>query len=106
MSAGALLEDTEPVEYVDETLTVAVPRSLHRDTLSDRRSALVRHLNDLSDRPISNVRFVVDTAPSTTDADDSAPDASLSPRETLQQLRNTYPALDVLFAEFEAEPVW
>ena len=106
VSAGALLEETEPVEYIDETLTVAVPRSLHRDTLSERRSALLRHLNDLSDRPISNVRFVVDTASSTTETDNATLDASLSPREALQQLRNTYPALDVLFAEFEAEPVW
>ncbi len=106
VSAGALLEETEPVEYADETLTVAVPRSLHRDTLSDRRSALLRHLNNLADRPISNVRFVVDTTSSPAESEADAPDASLSPRETLQKLRNTYPALDVLFAEFEAEPVW
>ena len=36
----------------------------------------------------------------------SASDEPLSPREQLQQLRDTYPALDVLFADFGAEPVW
>ncbi|WP_103020250.1 DNA polymerase III subunit gamma/tau [Salinibacter altiplanensis] len=105
ISLGSLLGEAEPTEYVDGTLTVAVPRALHRDTLRDRRRVLLRHITDAVDPAVEDLQFVVE---STNDAAAEA-DASgelLSPREQLQQLRDTYSALDVLFSEFGAEPVW
>jgi DNA polymerase-3 subunit gamma/tau len=106
VSAGALLGETEPVEYSRETITVAVPRELHRDTLRDRRAGLLRHLNAILDRSVEDVRFVVEARSGQDQTNGSTAEEPLSPREKLKQLRNTYPALDVLFSEFEAEPVW
>ena len=106
VSAGALLGETEPVEYSRETITVAVPRELHRDTLRDRRAGLLRHLNAILDRSVEDVRFVVEARSGQDPTNGSTAEETLSPREKLKQLRNTYPALDVLFSEFEAEPVW
>ena len=106
ISLGSLLGEVEPVEYVDGTLTVAVPRALHRDTLRDRRRVLLRHVTDTVDPHVEDLRFVVEATSDDAAADASASDASLSPREQLTQLRDTYPALDVLFSEFGAEPVW
>jgi len=106
VSAGALLGETEPVEYSRETITVAVPRELHRDTLRDRQAGLLRHLNAILDRSVEDVRFVVEARSGQDPTNGSTAEEPLSPREKLKQLRNTYPALDVLFSEFEAEPVW
>jgi len=105
ISLGALLGETEPVEFTDSVLTVSVPRSLHRDTLRDQQRVLIEHLTATVDAEIHDVQFVVDDAPAATDGskEDSEP---TSPREKLQALRDTYPALDVLFGEFGAEPVW
>jgi hypothetical protein len=105
ISLGSLLGEAEPVEYADGTLTVAVPRALHRNTLRDRRRVLLRHVTDRVDPPVDALQFVVE-APSGEPTDTEASDEPRSPREQLQQLRDTYPALDVLFAEFGAEPVW
>ena len=106
VSAGTLLSEAEPVEHTDETITVAVPRALHRDTLRDRRTVLLRHLNTVLDRSVDDIRFVVESTTNANDTDGDAGGEPLSPREKLKQLRDTYPALDVLFGEFEAEPVW
>jgi len=106
ISLGSLLGEAEPVEYVDGTLTVAVPRALHRDTLRDRRRDLLRHVTATVDRSVDELRFVVEAENSESSAASETDDDPLSPREQLQQLRDTYPTLDVLFGEFEAEPVW
>jgi len=106
ISLGSLLGEVEPVEYANGTLTVAVPRALHRDTLRDRRRVLLRHVTDTVDPPVEDLRFVVEATSDDASADAGASDEPLSPREQLTQLRDTYPALDVLFREFGAEPVW
>jgi DNA polymerase-3 subunit gamma/tau len=85
---------------------VAVPRALHRDTLRDRRRDLLRHVTATVDRSVDELRFVVEAGDGESSAASETDDDPLSPREQLQQLRDTYPALDVLFTEFEAEPVW
>ncbi len=106
ISLGSLLGEAEPVEYVDGTLTVAVPRALHRDTLRDRRRVLLRHVTDTVAPTVDDLRFVVEDTSDAAAADADTSDEPLSPREQLSQLRDTYPALDVLFSEFGAEPVW
>ena len=106
ISLGSLLGEAEPVECVEGTLTVAVPRDLHRDTLRDRRRDLLRHVTATLEQSIEEVRFVVEATTDGTSAEANTSDKPLSPREQLQQLRDTYPALDVLFADFGAEPVW
>ncbi len=106
ISLGSLLGEAEPIEYVDGTLTVAVPRALHRDTLRDRRRVLLRHVTDAVAPTVDDLRFVVEDASDAAATDADTSDEPLSPREQLSQLRDTYPALDVLFSEFGAEPVW
>jgi DNA polymerase-3 subunit gamma/tau len=106
ISLGSLLGEADPVECTDGTLTVAVPRDLHRDTLRDRRRVLLQHITATTERTIEEVRFVVETTTDDPAADANAADEPLSPREQLQQLRDMYPALNVLFADFGAEPVW
>jgi DNA polymerase-3 subunit gamma/tau len=105
ISIGSLLGETEPVELTGDTLTVAVPKSLHRDSLRDHTRFLVDQLAGTFEADIGEVRFVVE-ASSTETTDGAADAAPLSPREQLEALRDTYPALEVLFGEFEAEPVW
>jgi len=105
ISLGSLLGETEPAELANETLTVTVPKALHRDTLRDQQRFLLEHLAAASGHAIEDVRFVVEDSSSDA-ADASAGADPVSPREQLQALRDTYPALEVLFAEFEAEPVW
>jgi DNA polymerase-3 subunit gamma/tau len=105
ISLGSLLGETEPVELTGGELTVTVPKALHRDSLRDDKQFVLKRLTGLFDVDIDDLRFVVEES---TSADDDAADSDdpLSPREQLQQLRDTYPALDVLFNEFGAEPVW
>jgi DNA polymerase-3 subunit gamma/tau len=104
ISLGSLLDETEPAELRNETLTITVPKALHRDTLRDQRRILLEHLAATADRPIEELRFVVEESSGTT-AESGGADP-VSPREQLQALRDTYPALEVLFTEFDAEPVW
>jgi len=104
ISLGSLLDETEPAELRNQTLTITVPKALHRDTLRDQRRMLLEHLEATVERSIEELRFVVEE-PSGTTAEAGGADP-VSPREQLQALRDTYPALEVLFAEFEAEPVW
>jgi DNA polymerase-3 subunit gamma/tau len=106
ISLGSLLGETEPVECTDGTLTVAVPRDLHRDTLRDRKRVLLQHVTTTTERSVEEIRFVVETTTDDSTADANASEDPLSPREQLQRLRDAYPALDVLFADFGAEPVW
>ncbi len=106
ISLGSLLSEAEPVECAEGTLTVTVPRALHRDSLRDRRRDLLRHVAATVDRSIDDIRFVVDAERDDSSTESGTSNELLSPREQLQQLRDTYPALDVLFGEFEAEPVW
>jgi DNA polymerase-3 subunit gamma/tau len=102
---GLFLEEAEPVDVTDGVLIVSVSRALHRDTLRDHRRVLLDHLTDTIDETLEGVEFVVDEpTPDTDESDDES--APTSPREQLRALRDTYPALDVLFAEFEAEPIW
>jgi DNA polymerase-3 subunit gamma/tau len=104
ISLGSLLSETEPVELQNEVLTVAVPKALHRDTLHDQRRFLLNHLTSTFEVGIQEVEFMVqesDSSPAETESDEP-----LSPREQLRELRDTYSALDVLFEEFGAEPVW
>ena len=102
---GLFLEEAEPVDVTDGVLLVSVSRALHRDTLRDHRRDLLDHLTNTIDETLEGVEFVVDEPTPDTDGseDEQAPS---SPREQLRALRDTYPALDVLFAEFEAEPIW
>ena len=106
ISLGSLLREAEPVECTAGTLTVTVPRDLHRDSLRDRKRVLLQHVAATVEQSIEEIRFVVETTTDSTEADAGASDEPLSPREQLQQLRNTYPVLDVLFTDFGAEPVW
>jgi DNA polymerase-3 subunit gamma/tau len=104
ISLGSLLSETEPVELQNEVLTVAVPKALHRDTLHDQRRFLLNHLTSTFEVGIQEVEFMVqesDSSPAETESEEP-----LSPREQLRELRDTYSALDVLFEEFGAEPVW
>jgi len=104
ISLGSLLGETEPAELRNETLTITVPKALHRDTLRDQRRILLEHLEATVERPVEELRFVVEESSETT-AETGGADP-VSPREQLQALRDTYPALEVLFSEYEAEPVW
>ena len=105
ISLGSLLGETEPVELRNEVLTVAVPKPLHRDTLRDQHRLLLEHLTATFDASIQEVEFIVeDSDPASDEANEG--DEPLSPREQLQALRDTYAALDVLFEDFGAEPVW
>jgi DNA polymerase-3 subunit gamma/tau len=105
ISLGSLLGETEPVELRNEVLTVAVPKPLHRDTLRDQRRFLLGQLTATFEVAIEDMEFVVEEAES--DPEDATDGTDpVSPREQLQQLRDTYPSLDVLFGEFGAEPVW
>jgi len=106
ISLGSLLREAEPVECTGGTLTVAVPRDLHRDTLRDRKRVVLRHVTTTIEQSVEEIRFVVETTTDEAGTEASASDEPLSPREQLQQLRDTYPALDVLFADFGAEPIW
>jgi DNA polymerase-3 subunit gamma/tau len=106
ISIGSLLGEAEPVEYADGTLTIAVPRALHRDTLRDRRRVLLQHVTATVDVAVDDLRFVVEATSDEASADSGGADETLTPREQLEQLRDTYPALNVLFGEFGAEPVW
>lgn len=105
ISLGSLLGESEPVELTDAVLTVAVPKPLHRSTLRDQRRFLLEHLTAAFQASIDDVEFIVD-ASSPGGEETEAEEDALSPREKLQNLRDTYPALDVLFGEFGAEPVW
>ena len=105
ISLGSLLGETEPVKHADGVLTVAVPKALHRDSLRDQRAFLLDRLAAALDVAVDEVRFVVEEPDPDAEAASTDEDP-LSPREQLQQLRDTYPALDVLFQEFGAEPVW
>jgi DNA polymerase-3 subunit gamma/tau len=106
ISLGSLLSEAEPVECAEGTLTVTVPRTLHRDSLRDRRHDLLQYVTATVDRSIDDIRFVVDAERDESSTESGTSNEPLSPREQLQQLRDIYPALDVLFGEFEAEPVW
>ena len=105
ISLGSLLGETEPVSLSGGELTVEVPKALHRDSLRDDKRFVLERLTGLFDVSVDEIRFVVDESASTDDASADSDDP-LSPREQLQQLRDTYPALDVLFNDFGAEPVW
>jgi DNA polymerase-3 subunit gamma/tau len=105
ISIGSLLGETEPVELTGGELTVKVPKALHRDSLRDDKRFVLKRLTGLFDVDIDDLRFVVEES-TTTDDESTDSDDPLSPREQLQQLRDTYPALDVLFNDFGAEPVW
>jgi DNA polymerase-3 subunit gamma/tau len=105
ISLGSLLGETEPVSLSGGELTVEVPKALHRDSLRDDKRFVLERLTGLFDVSVDEIRFVVDESASTDDASADGDDP-LSPREQLQQLRDTYPALDVLFNDFGAEPVW
>jgi DNA polymerase-3 subunit gamma/tau len=102
---GIFLGESEPVDATDGILTVSVPRALHRDTLRDHRRVLLRHLDEAVDVPLDDIEFVVEE-PTPAPSETEEAQAPSSPREQLQALRDTYPALEVLFGEFEAEPVW
>lgn len=104
ISLGSLLSESEPVELTDAALTIAVPKPLHRSTLRDQRRFLMEHLAAAFEAPIDDVQFIVDVSSSAGEGIET--DDTLTPREKLQRLRETYPALDVLFGEFGAEPVW
>jgi hypothetical protein len=106
ISLGSLLDEAEPVECTGGTLTVAVPRTLHRNTLRDRKRVLLQHVTATTERSVEEIRFVVEDTTADAAADTAASEEPLSPREQLQQLRDTYPALDILFGDFGAEPVW
>ncbi len=106
ISLGSLLDEAEPVECTGGTLTVAVPRALHRNTLRDRKRVLLQHVTATTERSVEEIRFVVEDTTDDAAADTAASEEPLSPREQLQQLRDTYPALDILFGDFGAEPVW
>ncbi len=106
ISLGALLGETEPVELDDEVLTVAVPKSLHRDSLREQRPLLLDCFADRFDVSITEMRFVVKEEASEEGDGDTTDEEPVSPREQLQELRDTYAALEVLFDEFGAEPVW
>ncbi len=103
---GSLLGEAEPIECTGGTLTVAVPRDLHRDTLRDRKRVLLQRVTATVERSVDEIRFVVEDTTDDAAADTTASEEPLSPREQLQKLRDTYPALDILFGEFGAEPVW
>jgi len=106
ISLGALLGETEPVALDRGELTVEVPKALHRESLRDETTFLLRRLGARFEADIDEVRFVVqESSPTDTDTADAGDDP-MSPREQLQALRDTYPALDILFEEFGAEPVW
>jgi len=106
ISLGSLLGETEPVELRNEVLTVAVPKSLHRETLRDQRRLLLEHLAATFDVAIDDVEFIVEqSSPDEAEAGTNGAEPK-SPREQLQDLRDTYASLDVLFNEFGAEPVW
>ena len=102
---GLFLEEAEPVDVTDGVLIVSVSRALHRDTLRDHRRDLLDHLTDTIDESLEGVEFVVDEPTPDTD-EGGEEEAPTTPREQLRALRDTYPALEVLFAEFEAEPIW
>jgi hypothetical protein len=104
-SASAHCSGGEPTELRDEVLTVTVPKPLHRDTLRDQRRFVLEHLAATFEVTIEDVEFVVEE-PTPEEASTEAADEPASPREQLQTLRDTYPALDVLFEDFGAEPVW
>ncbi|PSQ63623.1 MAG: DNA polymerase III subunit gamma/tau, partial [Bacteroidetes bacterium QH_10_64_19] len=106
ISLGSLLSEAEPVKCAEGTLTVTVPRTLHRDSLRDRRHDLLQYVTATVDRSIDDIRFVVDAERDESSTEFGTSNEPLSPREQLQQLRDIYPTLDVLFGEFEAEPVW
>ncbi len=103
---GLFLEEAEPVEVTDGVLIVSVARALHRDTLRDHRRVLLDHLTDTIDERLDGIEFVVDDPTPDAEEDSETAPSPASPREQLRALRDTYPALDVLFAEFEAEPIW
>ncbi len=103
---GLFLEEAEPVEVTDGVLIVSVARALHRDTLRDHRRVLLDHLTDTIDERLDGIEFVVDEPTPDAEEDSETAQSPASPREQLRALRDTYPALDVLFAEFEAEPIW
>ena len=106
ISLGSLLGETEPVALRGGELTVEVPKKLHRDSLRDDKRFVLERLTGLFDVSVDEIRFVVDDSSSAADDPSTDSDDPLSPREQLQQLRDTYPALDVLFNDFGAEPVW
>ena len=105
ISLGSLLGEAEPTQLRGEVLTVTVPKPLHRDTLRGQRRFLLKHLAATFEVTIEDVEFVVEE-PTSEEASTEAADEPASPREQLQALRDTYPALDVLFEDFGAEPVW
>ncbi|MFP4229402.1 MAG: DNA polymerase III subunit gamma/tau, partial [Salinivenus sp.] len=102
---GIFLGESEPVELTDGVLTLSVPRALHRDTMRDHQRVLLDRLTDTVDRRIEDIEIVVNGPTPTSDGAAEEPQPA-SPREQLQALRDTYPALEVLFGEFEAEPIW
>ena len=102
---GSLLGEAEPVEMMGTELTVAVPKSFHRDSLRDEHTFLLERLTDTFDVAVEELRFVVETSSPDPETTNESGDP-MSPREQLQELRDTYSALDVLFEEFGAEPVW
>jgi DNA polymerase-3 subunit gamma/tau len=106
ISLGALLGETEPVALDGGELTVEVPKALHRESLRDETAFLLERLGARFAADIEELRFVVQEPSPDADSATDAGDDPMSPREQLQALRDTYPALDILFDDFGAEPVW
>ena len=106
ISLGALLGGTEPVALEGGELTVGVPKMLHRDSLRDETAFLLERLDTRFEADVDEVRFVVQEPSPDEAGTTDAGDEPMSPREQLQALRDTYPALDILFEDFGAEPVW
>ena len=101
---GSLLGEARPIHCANDTLRLAVPKQLHRDTLLGCTTLLQKHLPESVADAVDHIEIDVQ-APEPSD-DDTASSTSADPRAQMQALRAKYDGLNTLFTMFQAEPVW
>ena len=104
ISLGSTLDHTEPSALSQGTLEIAVPDDFHRRQLADQHRLLLQHLTDVTDAPVEELRFTVQTS-SNGSADGETP-TETDPYERMRQVRQKHPVIDLIFEEFGGELVW
>ncbi len=107
VSLGALLGDADPKSFDGQTLVIAAPKALHRDQFRTHKRYLLGKLQTVAGDEVEALQFIVDRSTDSAEGASSNGSAEPSdPREKMEQLRDTYSALDRLFDQFGAELVW
>jgi hypothetical protein len=107
LRVGALLSEGVPHALEGEALVVAVPSRFHLQTLEESRDALLKHLNEVAERPAARLQFIVlpGRAPEP-DAGTAPAREQVTPTEYIHRRSQTDPVVRAIMEHFGGEIVW